>query len=282
MERTEPFKTCTLCTHCWCELESFLEDRQLRLEGYQASFATPEHGLLLFTHDIDDCGTTISVRAGLLKDLVAEEGNEVRNTGQATCPGHCLDPGNLEPCEASCSMHWVRELIQGLKNRSLTVHNLEKRDNGRTVLLTPTLPERGNPMMTLDWKPAYSVGIPTFDDQHKKLFAVVNKMGAAIEKGADHDTLRGIFKELIEYTRIHFRDEEANLLLYDYPNYQDHKVEHDELVAQVVDFALDFCANPDMTYKVMTFLESWIIGHILGTDKGYTDFLAGKEIIEWE
>ena len=263
-------------------MQSFLEDPTLRLEGYQASFVNPEKGLFLFTHEDHDCGTTLSIRAGLLKELAPNTHVHTNHTGQDGCPGHCLDQHNLEPCDQVCNMRWVRDLLPLLENHELTPARAKELKNDPMVRID-LIPERRSPgMVRLEWKPAYSVGIEKFDDQHKKLFAVVNKMGVAIDNGEEHDTLRGIFKELIEYTRIHFRDEEANLLMYEYEDYHAHKLEHDELVAQVVDFALDFCANPALALKTMTFLEGWIIGHILGTDKGYTELLKDKDIIDWE
>ena len=281
MDQMQPFKTCTLCSQCWCEVEAFLRDESLRLEGYQASFLNPEKGLFLFTHLIEDCGTTISIRAGRFKEFAPHTGITTRNTGKATCPGHCLSTHDLEPCNAVCDMRWVRDLLPKLQQHTLSSVT-------RTTLYTPlstsavSYPQEEANMLILDWKPSYSVGIEKFDTQHKRLFAIVNKMGEAIDAGETHDELRGIFRELIDYTRIHFRDEEANLMMYEYNDYHTHKQEHDELVAQVVDFALDFCANPDMTYKIVSFLENWIIGHILGTDKGYTSLLQEKDIIDWE
>ncbi|MCB2199852.1 bacteriohemerythrin [bacterium] len=263
-------------------MQSFLEDHTLRLEGYQASFVNPEKGLFLFTHVDHECGTTLSIRAGLLKELAPNTHVDVNHTGQDGCPGYCLDEHNFDKCDQVCDMRWVRDLLPLLEKHELTPARMEQLKNDPMVRIDVS-PERRKPgMVHLEWKPAYSVGIEKFDNQHKQLFDIVNQMGESISKGEDHDTLRAIFKKLIEYTRIHFRDEEANLLMYGYENYHEHKLEHDELVAQVVDFALDFCANPEMTLKTMTFLEGWIIGHILGTDKGYTELLKEKDIIDWE
>ena len=63
-----PFKRCTLCGAVWDTPEAFLRDRHNRLEGYQFNIKRilagkePE-GLLIFTHKIPKCGTSLAVSA---------------------------------------------------------------------------------------------------------------------------------------------------------------------------------------------------------------------------
>ena len=137
-------------------------------------------------------------------------------------------------------------------------------------------------MTYLPWQEEYSVGLKEFDDQHKVLFGCINELSEAIDNNDDHDSIRDILKKLLQYTRIHFRDEEMNLMFYDYSEYKTHKNEHEEFTKEVVEFALDFSAKPDMGPKMISFLQNWILRHILVSDKKYTHVLIDNDILEWE
>ncbi len=57
------FKECSGCGKVWRTVDTFLKDRSLKLNGYQWNFLQEKSGLLVYTHDRDYCGSTISVKA---------------------------------------------------------------------------------------------------------------------------------------------------------------------------------------------------------------------------
>jgi tRNA U54 and U55 pseudouridine synthase Pus10 len=66
------FKQCSFCGKQWNTREEFLADGTLRLEGYQwdslkvvAGF--PPDGMLVFTHSVDQCGTSLALAARVFK-----------------------------------------------------------------------------------------------------------------------------------------------------------------------------------------------------------------------
>jgi hypothetical protein len=64
----EIFKKCSLCGKEWYSAKEFLDDAALQLNGYQGHLrlnlmGLPARGLLVFTHTIKECGTTIAVPA---------------------------------------------------------------------------------------------------------------------------------------------------------------------------------------------------------------------------
>ncbi|MBM3499240.1 MAG: hypothetical protein FJX74_11285 [Armatimonadetes bacterium] len=69
MATTEPFKECTACGTHWGDYREFVIDRELRVEGFQASHVAPEYDLILVTHR---CGTTLAVWADALRVLADE------------------------------------------------------------------------------------------------------------------------------------------------------------------------------------------------------------------
>ncbi|MBD3167533.1 hypothetical protein GF324_13115 [bacterium] len=121
-ENRQPVKTCRLCDTCWSDYVELVQDKMLQVNGYQATFKSPEEGLFLITHRTGDCGTTLAVRAGEMKHFYDGPAVEVRNTGNEDCPGRCLDDEDLEPCGATCDMNWIREVLQYLRRHEVPPH----------------------------------------------------------------------------------------------------------------------------------------------------------------
>lgn len=134
-------------------------------------------------------------------------------------------------------------------------------------------------MPLMEWDLSYSVGVAVFDDQHKKLFDIINSLNDAMKAGKSKDALGGILKSLIDYTATHFVAEEKMMLQHDYLQTQMHKMEHDKLVKQVLKLQEEFKAGKAMlSMEVMNFLKDWLNTHIAGSDKKYGAYFNAKGI----
>ena len=83
-------------------------------------------------------------------------------------------------------------------------------------------------MSYLKWTMAYSVDVPEIDEQHKRLFALVNDLHHAMKTGKDKDLAR-IIDAVVDYTDYHFKAEEELLRSCAYPEFDEHKEMHDSL-----------------------------------------------------
>jgi len=134
-------------------------------------------------------------------------------------------------------------------------------------------------MALMDWSPAFSVNVKQFDDQHKKLVAMVNQLHEAMKVGKGSEVLGPILNSLISYTASHFADEERLMQQNGYPNLAKHKVEHDKLTRQVLDLQKQYQTTKSaLSMAVMSFLKDWLVNHIQGEDKKYGPFLNGKGV----
>jgi hypothetical protein len=106
------FKRCTVCGFEWPSRTDFLSDPDIEMIGYQVHFEDLEAGFFLFNHS---CKGTLSVKAGLFKDLYKGPIFSQRATGSEDCPGHCLYEHHLAPCPAECECAYVREVIQVIR-----------------------------------------------------------------------------------------------------------------------------------------------------------------------
>lgn len=106
------FKTCSNCNAQWESLEGFIQDPDIKLVGYMPTFDELLKGLFLFNHH---CGTTLACQVGLFTHLYDGPVYTVKKTGQAECPGYCLNKTDVSPCPVECNCAYVRETMQILK-----------------------------------------------------------------------------------------------------------------------------------------------------------------------
>lgn len=122
-------------------------------------------------------------------------------------------------------------------------------------------------MSIFPWMDKYSVHVEQIDLQHKKLVELLNTLAEAMSKGKGNVVLNSIFSELVEYTVYHFEEEEKYFEKIEYPQADEHRNEHKELVEQALKLKADFESNKiGISIEVMRFLKKWLIDHISGTD----------------
>lgn len=133
--------------------------------------------------------------------------------------------------------------------------------------------------MYKEWNDSYSVGIQSIDEQHKKLFGMINALHEAIKQKRPREVMGRTLEELVEYTMTHFSDEETLMEKYGYPEFATHKQSHAALTVQVNDIFHRFRrGEPVISVELFGFLINWLKEHIQGTDKRYTAFLNSKGI----
>jgi hemerythrin len=134
-------------------------------------------------------------------------------------------------------------------------------------------------MAYIEWNDSYSIGVKAMDDQHKKLVDIINQLHDAMKAGQASKEAPNILKELIEYTSFHFGAEENLIKKESYPDFQNHKKLHEDLVQQINKYQAEI-ATKSMTIgvKLSEFLKDWLLTHILDEDMKYGKFLNNKGI----
>lgn len=131
----------------------------------------------------------------------------------------------------------------------------------------------------ISWSDKFSVGVSRFDEEHKHLISLINKLNQAIQVGTAKKTMEEALNELANYTAVHFKHEEENMLKYNYPGYEKQKQEHDGLKRKVGDFNDRYKAgSAAFSLELISFLKDWLTGHILGSDMQYKEFFADKDV----
>lgn len=132
------------------------------------------------------------------------------------------------------------------------------------------------PMLT--WSIKLSVGVKTFDDDHKKLVGLLNTLFDAMQAGKGRDVLGKILNELVQYTKFHFSREEEQMAKLGYPNLITHRNAHADLMRQLGDIQIKYNSgvSAGLTGEVLNFLNAWLVDHIQVTDQRYGPFFKSK------
>jgi hemerythrin len=126
-----------------------------------------------------------------------------------------------------------------------------------------------------EWSEAFRVNVVMLDDEHRALFSHVNTLSEAIGHTGiveGHDKEK---RELLEYARLHFSDEEDLMKKHDYPRFEMQKKAHEALLAQLERLvnAAERRVRP-RSETAVDYLKDWLIKHTLLEDLQYRAFFA--------
>jgi hemerythrin len=140
----------------------------------------------------------------------------------------------------------------------------------------------GSGMSGFEWKESFSVGCDIIDADHKILISLINQLDDAMETGQARDVVASVLNVLIEYTETHFGREEKLMEISGYPGIEAHKTEHARLTAQVRDIRDRFQRGERRVVdeELMSFLKTWLSGHILGIDMQYRPYIEKADYSE--
>ena len=132
-------------------------------------------------------------------------------------------------------------------------------------------------MPLIEWNDAFSVGIQKIDEQHKKFFSITNLLFDSMRGAQDRDVVGSVLKELQQYVVYHFKAEESLMKMYNYPNMNAHKQEHDGAIHIVNKLVLDYERGiHTVDIELLKFLSDWLQNHILQVDRNYIPYFQGK------
>ena len=141
--------------------------------------------------------------------------------------------------------------------------------------LVPLLVRREVCQDFIGWREDFGVGFPLIDGDHKKLLSLINNVLAA--QLCDTGTVleRQALDELLEYTEYHFKREEDLMTRYGYPDFAEHKAQHDRMRAQVQAHLKRYDEKGrEVLPQLANHLKLWLLQHIAGTDRRLAPFLA--------
>lgn len=134
-------------------------------------------------------------------------------------------------------------------------------------------------MPLVEWNERVSIKVQKFDDQHKRLVNLVNFFHDEIEAGRGDAALGIVLPALIRFAGDHHADEEKAMQASAYPEFVEHKAEHEKLDQELARLQEKYLSgSPMVPVMTMNLLRNWLVDHILGADKELGRFLNGKGI----
>jgi hemerythrin-like metal-binding protein len=127
----------------------------------------------------------------------------------------------------------------------------------------------------LIWDDTLSVQIQEIDEDHRRLVELFNILNHSVVEGDASNYIEAVMEELICCTAWHFRHEERLMLKYGYEGFEEHKMEHQELIESVRALQQKLLQEgKSVSSEDIEFLERWLTGHILGADIDLGSYLG--------
>jgi len=147
------------------------------------------------------------------------------------------------------------------------------------VILIPILYSKYSASKYIQWNDKYSVNIQLIDDDHKRLIHLINQLQSSIDYYQSQSFDEEALKELIDYTKFHFKREEDLMQEYDYPGYEEHIVQHKKMIEKINNMVEKYSKSGESTIsETVDFLRDWLINHIQKTDQQYVPFFKEKGV----
>jgi len=132
------------------------------------------------------------------------------------------------------------------------------------------------------WNDDYSLGIKAIDDQHKKLFGMINKLCTALAedgnprsfmgKGVKDTVMEEILAEMTDYASNHFFLEESFFEKFQYEKMKEHMSQHELFRLKTHSLKEDLEKGKEsVALETMAYLSNWFVEHILHFDREYVE-----------
>lgn len=128
------------------------------------------------------------------------------------------------------------------------------------------------------WKEEYALGIAEIDSQHQNLFRLFDFITESIRLKERWSHTHFGLVQLRDYARMHFAVEEALMRLFGWPETDEHGIEHQHFFIRLDEIERRSLTE-NISGEMVAFLEGWLTGHIMITDKAYArHILSGAPI----
>jgi hemerythrin-like metal-binding protein len=171
--------------------------------------------------------------------------------------------------ETDCELLFIPEAV--ILDKPLILWRLRERLDRKLVNLRASFP--------LQWTSAYSVKITILDSQHKQEFSLIEETLRQFHQSTGTGGQAGLIvvvDKLAQLTQEHFRTENELMEKYGYPQYRDHRDEHERILETLRSLRTQIGGTG--TGELMDFFKDWILRHTLLTDRQYMDFFASKGV----
>jgi hemerythrin len=125
----------------------------------------------------------------------------------------------------------------------------------------------GGKMKKIAWSTDYLVGIDEIDFQHQYFLKLIYRLSSELETSHDLRYRLLLLQELNKYAKFHFLSEENIMCAIGYPELEEHRKLHFELVETLSVKSGYFEAGQIPVSEIIDFLQDWFLEHTVEVDK---------------
>lgn len=136
-------------------------------------------------------------------------------------------------------------------------------------------------MKDLMWHDFFKIGVDFIDDDHKRILSIIRQVKDAINEN-DLEKSSLLLEVLIKEAREHFAREEEYLLEVKYPQLENHKIYHNELIIKA-EATKAICESNDAEHNIeecIDTLANFLVDDILQGDIGFKSYLEYEGYIK--
>lgn len=127
-------------------------------------------------------------------------------------------------------------------------------------------------MSEFNWNDRYKIGHSGVDTQHQQLFGLANQI---VEASKDEE-LTHLLMLLYQHTREHFSAEEKLMKQTDYPDYDRHVQQHNQMLDRLIEISKTVQKKQWDPVDIKIFMTNWVLVHILEEDMPLGEYLNKK------
>lgn len=125
-----------------------------------------------------------------------------------------------------------------------------------------------NKIPYIKWEPNYTVHVEILDEQHRKLFDIVNDLIDETEMGSTR--LLPVIQDLVQYLSVHFHQEHLVMMKSGYPGFLQHSQEHRRFTDKIEEFLQSYRqGDAELGLKMIVYMKEWIFNHTTRLDRQY-------------
>jgi hemerythrin len=122
-------------------------------------------------------------------------------------------------------------------------------------------------MALIEWRQEYAVGNASIDHEHEHMIEQINQLYDQLSHSADPVIIEAMLGDIQADISAHFALEELLMREADYEEYEDHKIDHEDLLDQIHDLMFSFSEDPDTGRELlMNKLSDWFSRHFASFD----------------
>ena len=133
-------------------------------------------------------------------------------------------------------------------------------------------------MIDIRWTPELSVGVEEIDQQHQRLYSIIEQLAQARRQDLDRKSVFSILSRLVDYSDYHFRTEDNYMIENEYPLFLSHRKEHLAYIKKMGDLiTLLEKKDASLSDGMLTFLCDWWKRHVAESDMKYARYIKAQK-----